>query len=386
MKVHQTILTVLLVFTSSMLNPALGGDIAGSGKEPMGTIVGKVIGIDDERPRAATVVIEGEGLKLEIPTDPKGHFRTTIPTGVYTAYVKPTGKIDQGVLHAPFHVPPGRRVDIEIDGSTQYVYCSISGERVVPLLATDSQEDNMKGLQALKYDSFLVKNSDGPSLKIVIEYCAKTPAPDKSILYKAARMEYENTSIFVDSAVFDPRNPQKLTLSSRGGSVEVAQPGLRKEAPFVFASVYEGNLTLDYTDITSIKGFGEIESGNSSFNFKIDGNSIPRFHYTDKRKGLTLVSRSHEPLSITTGPDGSVIFGGFASVTRNSSWGDTSSERIVEYKVTVRDFGPEHRNKDRFLIDIPKENYRERGKLSKGDIEIGPPKAEGQGVAKFRSH
>lgn len=365
MKPRQIIVAALLGFASSLLSPALPLDGTTGLEEKMSSIQGRVVGVDERRPRAATVVIEQGGRKVkEIVTDELGHFQTAVPPGVYVAYVKPTkGSIGKDVDHAPFIVQPTRPAVLELDRMREFVYCSARGERVLSLWATS--ENDSKELSRLKYDRFPVKSSEGPSLKIVIEYCGKTTLPNKPIRYKSARVDYDSTSIFAATADLE-FDFQRYRLVSKGGPITVVQHGRTREVPRLVFDFRGGKPKVDYTGgaISSIKGEGELRSGHISFGFKIDDESMAKFEYEDRRTGLKLESETHDCLSIISASNGSVTFGGSARVTRSNS-----TEKNVDFTVTVRDSGAQQR-KDHFTINIPMENYRESGQLSKGDIEL----------------
>jgi hypothetical protein len=380
MNLKQIIAPMLVAIAISASHVALGEKSSLRRQERIGTIAGRVVGVDEDRPRAATVVIESNGKTTELETDEQGRFSTTAPAGVYVAYVKPSFVPDRKIVHAPFWVRPGQTVEMELDRMSPYVYCTMDGQRVIPL--STGGNDNLKNLSSPKYDEFQVTSPDGPTLKIVIEYCGKTTS-NRATHYKSARMDYDTTRIFADAPVFDSYKPGAFTFESNTGPVEVTQHGSRKEEPRIFAHLTEGKLALYFSDVASVRGTGEIESGGAIFNFEIDRNRIPSFHYTDKKKGLTLVSRKHDCLSVTRKSDGSVTFSGLAVATRQRVLGGLKTEKTVEYTVTVRDFGHQYPSKDHFSIRIPTENYRERGQVLRGDISILPAPKGTHGVAKL---
>lgn len=238
MNSRQVILSVLVVFALCLLIQALPQGSVTSHDHKFGTIKGEVRSGFEQSFGPWKVIIEHKSVRREILTDKKGRFATKIPPGVYIAYVKPTTKVDKRAEQVPFRVSPGGEVKIVLDPTSEYVYCTSAGERVIPISGTDT-EDYLKGLHRPKVDSFVLNPSDKESLKVVIEYCGKTQT-GKIIRYKSPIVRFHTISIFADDAEF---NLQNYTLASRG-RIGVVQNGARSETTEIKAG-FRGADILD---------------------------------------------------------------------------------------------------------------------------------------------
>jgi hypothetical protein len=152
-------------------------------------------------------VIEGGSVKQITVTNQKGRFEVDVPAGTYSAYVRPmSGKVSERLKVGPFRVNPGSAVEIELDPTAEFVYCSRAGERVVPVRSTDGEENNLKGLRRPKLEEFLLDPSNKESLRVRIEYCGRTKLENNSIRYQSSVVRFDTISILGDDLVFDPQS------------------------------------------------------------------------------------------------------------------------------------------------------------------------------------
>lgn len=342
-------------------------DSIAEGEKP-GVIEGLVPGPDSER-REYIVVVQRPGWKQQVQTDKDGRFRLEVQPGVYTAFAKPRfGQSERRAKYAPFRVGAGEVKKIEVDPTSEYVYCTASGERVIPVQETYSG-NNKRGLRRLEYDSFSKK--DG--LRVVIEYCGKSYANQQN-KYKSVVVSYDGFRIISDSAVFDLRS-RRIESSGRVGVVEHGDRVVRSK---VTADFGEKQVVLNLTggSIPPIRGEGSVKSGDVTFDFKINENGISRFNYEDFAKGLKLKSgKHHSCLIVVNVSKEAITFRGSASLTYTLQH---SRESIVNFTVALQDLGGKPNAADRFSISIPTENY---SRTSAGEIKVGAiPKPISQSV------
>jgi hypothetical protein len=331
----------------------------------MGKLDGSVRGSDQDS-GSWTVVIQKGPSTREIKSDDNGHFVTKLPAGVYTAYVK-TANVNRRSERIPFLVEPNATTIVELDPVSQSALCSAANKRIIPVPMTDSPNDALARLHHQHYDSFRVKISNNESLQLVIGYCGKTQT-STSISYESAAMAYNTLRLSADKAMFDLTSRKlkawdKVTVRQHGKAVEVAQ---------VEADFRGGRPIISLTGepIRTSEGYGALDSAAASFRFKINDDGTATFTYVDDTKGLKLVSRKHDLIVIAKASKEGMTFGGSAAVSGAGSL-VSKSARIVDFMVTVSDFGPTNKREDVFTISIPAlNNYKESGHLTTGDIQI----------------
>ena len=370
MKARQTILAVLLTVTS-------GVSLASSQHLPnadrkMGTLIVVVEASDDEQGPFHVVILKSGTIKKELTTNNERSITTQLPAGSYTAYVKPAiGTLDRRVKLAPFLVEASGEVTIHLDPMLGAVYCSSEGNRVIPVRSTDASINNLEGLHKTKYDSIYLNHNKS----VVIEYCEKNQSTQFTE-YKSSVVTYDTFRLQSDRAIY---NPQMQTIESLG-RVYAVQHGQIEERPRVTLSFDGGRAILNLTGgpIPMIKGDGSIrtDAGTATFDFKLDKYGIVKFEYEDRGKGLKLQSRKHDCLVLAqVSKEGGITFSGSAVLTSTDS--STPEEKIVNFTVTLKDYGSKHKTDDRFSILIPTLNYNASDRITSGDIRVsGLPKKD----------
>jgi hypothetical protein len=377
MKSKQVILAVVVAFAWCLLTPALAQHSASARTGIQGTISGS-----DGEPARFTVVLEQGGKKLpEILTDEKGHFEIPTEPGTYTAYVKPTTDIryrrtlDKRIKHAPFLVEAGGMTKVELDPAYEYVYCTSTGDRVIPVSLRDEKTNSRLGLRRPGYDWVPVRLPDGSYLDGVIQYCGKKPKR-QPIEYKTAIVEQNANRLFADNFLFDPQSG----FLSGMGRVDILMHGKSIDQPSsVVANFTGGKAFLNWSGkaTPSMSGEGTIKAGKFDFSINPTGNI--RFTYQDAKRNWKLMSRDHDCLFIAKITKEGVTFGGSAVVTS----GDPNRRKVVDFTVVVKDDNQESGDDNGFSISIPTLDYHAKGRLTSGTIDI---KDRPKGIAKNWRH
>ena len=220
-----------------------------SGIETVGTIKGVVWTGGDDLPGRWSVVIERGETHQDIVTNENGRFETKLLPGAYFAWVRPTTtKAIDRVRRIPFSIQAGRVTEIELDPTSEYVYCSSIGERVIPIQTSNEGDSHLKGLHRPKVETFVLKPSEKESMKVTIEYCGRTQS-SKSIRYKSAIVTYNAFSILAPEVEFDF---QKYTLEG-WGKIYVVQDGKRSETPHLKADFKGGNVISLSTENSRVR-------------------------------------------------------------------------------------------------------------------------------------
>lgn len=239
MKFHWLLLAILLVFESVLVIPTRAQESSSSKSHTTGTLKGVVWDGDGEFPGSWTVVIERGSSSQEILADDHGRFETKLSPGDYTAYIKPTTpRITEKLRRIPFRVQAGETVEVELDPTSEYVFCSSKGERVIPIRMTDMEDDKVKDLRRPKVDTFILKRPNDDSLKVTVEYCGKSQL-NEWVRYKSAVITYRPVSIFTPDAELDLR---RYTVEG-WGNVYVVSAGKRIKTPHFKADLGGGNVT-----------------------------------------------------------------------------------------------------------------------------------------------
>ena len=236
MKFYQIVVSTFLAFVCTLLIFAAPQQSPKS-KQTAGTVRGVVGSAPQALAGPWMVVIEHKSKKQEIDTDAAGRFETQLAPGVYAAYVRPTSrKLDDAVQRVPFLVSPGGVTNVWLDPTSEYVYCTREGERVMPVRTTDTDKSNLKGLHRPAVDTFRLEPSDKESRKFTIEYCGKTKT-NKLIKYRSAIIRSDQIGILADHVEFDPEN---YRLESEGRILLIRSNGTKGEVSRVSASLRGG--------------------------------------------------------------------------------------------------------------------------------------------------
>lgn len=369
MRLHNAIFALLLGLTPLMALAQRRADhrdheVSSVTKNKEGTVKGVVLGSDDI-PGSWAIIIEGPSFRRIVVAN-DGHFESSLPAGVYTARVKldsPEGH-DRRIPYPQFLVQPGEVTEVEVDPTYENVFCNSANEKVVPVIASSGEQENLKGLRRPSYEVKLVKRSEKVSIRMVFRYCRKTELGRLS-RYQGADIKYDSGSFSATTVLFDP-----MTYDVSGRNAYVTQHGTGYEVPYATAAFGEGRIFLNLAadQITSIKGSGEINSGAAAFNLKIQKDGDASFMFEDRSTGLRLNTRKHDCMIILTPSDDGIAFYGSARVSDPS---DENKISVVHYKVTVWDYGRANKSKDRLTISIPSlMNYTRSGRVTSGDIEV----------------
>lgn len=379
MKARHAILAVLLTMTASSVSLASSPQMASADRKT-GTLT-IVVPVSDDEPGPFQVVISRSGTIREVTTDAGGNITTQLPAGSYTAYVKPpTGTLDRRVKLAPFVVEAGAEVTIHLDPMLGSVYCSSDGIRVIPVRSSDNTINNLNDLHKPKYESIYVNNKKS----VVFEYCARNQTTQYTE-YKSVVVTYDAFRLESDRAVYKSAQNDQLKTIESSGRVFAVQDGRIKELPQVTLSIDRDRASLNLTTaaIPTIKGDGTIKagSGKATFDFRLDRFGIVKFEYEDRSKGLRLQSRKHDSLVFAkVSKDGDITFSGTAVATGTDN--GAAEEKIVNFTVTLRDYGSKHKRDDRFSILIPTLNYNASDRITSGDIKVSELPKKDQGVAR----
>lgn len=263
MRLHRAASAALLAFAattahaqqSARFEPAKDEKVVPVGSGVIGTIEGTVSGAEGLSGRW-TVAVEGDGQKWQVLPDAKGRFKLKVPVGVYRARVRTnSGEADKRVEFPPILVQANKVTRIEVDPTYEHVYCTPSGERVLPVVSSHGEDENRRGLRKPTYDVHRLPNSDSFPLYLVVQSCGKA-REGRLIKYKAALFSYSDfdaTVISADSATFDSQN---FRLTGRG--VDFLRRGARSHAPRISAKVSGRSVSIDSTprDVSSVKARG----------------------------------------------------------------------------------------------------------------------------------
>jgi hypothetical protein len=323
----------------------------------------KILGVEED-PARFTIVLENKlNESREEVTDSRGRLSLELTPGIYVAYIKPANLESKRRIHdVPFLVEAGGKATIELDPSSEYVYCTADNDRVIPVRTNEAKNKSMKGLHRLGYESFTVKLSDKESLKIVVEYCGRKVQPNRVIQYQSAKVGYNDIRIFADNILFDSSR-QSLEGWGRADVLTREKPPINPNR--VVANFSHGKPVIASAgeSIPSIKTEGSIVSGAAIFSFKINGYGVANFEYEDRKSGLKLVSRKHDPLFITSASKEAFTFSGSAELLRTRVRNANRRDGIVNFTMS--------KDADSFSLSIPTLKYQGSGPIALGDIKIG---------------
>jgi hypothetical protein len=375
MKARQAILALLITVTATGV--AFARLQHSTADRKLGTLTVVVDASEDELGAFHVVISKSGTIQKELITN-ESKITTQLPAGSYTAYVKPpNGQLDHRVKLAPFLVEGAAELVIHLDPLLGSAYCTPNGTRVIPVRTSDNSIDNLKNLSKSKFQVIYLNHKIA-----VIEYCEMSNNTQYAE-YKSPIVTYDVYRAESDKATY---SEQLKTIESSGRVIAV-QNGQVEERPRVTLFFDGGRVMASLTGgpLPMVKGDGSIKSGagKATFDFKLDRFGIVKFQYEDRDKGLKLQSRKHDSLVLAEVSKDGITFSGSAVVTGSDI---IDEEKIVNFTVTLKDYGVKNKSQDHFSIIVPTLNYNASERITSGDIKVSDLPKTNPGVARVVSN
>jgi hypothetical protein len=176
-------------------------------------------------------------------------------------------------------------------------------------------------------------------------------------------VSYDAMTLYADEVRLREKD---LLLQTVGGNNSLVLNGVRKTVKRFSAIFSEKTVFLDLTDSFTESVKANVESKNISFELDVERDGNAKLVYTDRARGISLISDDDILSSMTIENPNKVTFSGYGILRGKGIPASIRKAGYSNFKVTV-----ETSDKTRLRIEIPATNYSLPDMvLPRGSVEI----------------